>query len=127
MYSLDILEDRFFLIQPLQVETCQFFAESILNNHNEIIGVIAHDNLSVPTSIYMFASFRIPVIVLDINPLNSLVKEFGIGEVVKSQNDVNLSIMKIKKNYKSYQIKCKEFISINSWDNSIDIHKSVFK
>ena len=101
--------------------------KSILNNHNEIIGVIAHDNLSVPTSIYMFASFRIPVIVLDINPLNSLVKEFGIGEVVKSQNDVNLSIMKIKKNYKSYQIKCKEFISINSWDNSIDIHKSVFK
>ena len=101
--------------------------KSILNNHNEIIGVIAHDNLSVPTSIYMFASFRIPVIVLDINPLNSLVKDFGIGEVVESKNDVNLSVMKIRKNYKLYQFKCTEFIRINSWDNSIDIHKSVFK
>ena len=101
--------------------------KTILNNHNEIIGVIAHNNLSVPTSIYMFASFGIPVIVLDIKPLNSLVNEFGIGEIVGSQNDVNLSIMKIKKNYKSYQNKCKEFICINSWDNSIDIHKSVFK
>tara|TARA_B110000858_G_C17721301_1_gene435373 strand:- start:230 stop:472 length:243 start_codon:yes stop_codon:yes gene_type:complete len=63
----------------------------------------------------------------DKEALNALVKDFGIGEIFKTQNDVNLSIMKIKKNYKSYQIKCKEFISINSWDNSIDIHKSVFK
>ena len=28
-------QDRIFLIQPLQVETCKFLAESILKNHNE--------------------------------------------------------------------------------------------
>ena len=27
--------DRIFLIQPLKVETCKFFAEGILNSHNE--------------------------------------------------------------------------------------------
>jgi hypothetical protein len=101
--------------------------KNILRNSKKLIGIITHNNISVPTSIYMFASYRIPVIVMDIKPLNSLVKDFGIGKIIKAQKDINSSIKKIKKNYNSYQIKCDEFMSVNSWDNSIEIHKSVFK
>ena len=75
----------------------------------------------------MFASFGIPVVVLDINPLSTLINEYGIGEIVKSQNDVNSTIKKIKNNYKLYKIKCDEFLSENSWENSIEVHKSLFK
>jgi len=101
--------------------------KNILRNSKNLIGIITHNNISVPTSIYLFASYGVPVIVIDINPLNSMVKYFGIGEIVKTQNDINLAIKKIKKNYNSYQIKCEEFISINSWDNSRETHKSIFK
>jgi len=101
--------------------------KNILRNSKNLIGIITHNNISVPTSIYLFASYGVPVIVMDISPLNSLVKDFGIGEIVKTQNDINSSIKKIKKNYNSYQIKCEEFISINSWDNSRETHKSIFK
>lgn len=101
--------------------------KEILNHSPKLIGIIGHDNISVPTSIYMFASFGIPVVVLDINPLSTLINEYGIGEIVKSQNDVNSTIKKIKNNYKLYKIKCDEFLSENSWENSIEVHKSLFK
>jgi len=100
---------------------------SILNDPHQKIGILGHDNLSVPTSIYMFASYNIPVIVLNVRPLNSLIEEYRFGEIVKHPNELSLCISKIQKNYKSYQSRCKKFINKNTWDNSIKIHKSVFK
>ena len=73
------------------------------------------------TLFLMFCSYK------DKEALNALVKDFDIGEIVKAQNDVNLWIIKIKYIYKSYQSRREEFININSWNNSIDIYKLVFK
>jgi len=121
--TMDI-SDNIFIYNKTFVK---YEVNSILNNLHQKIGILGHDNFSVPTSVYMFASYNIPVIVLDCSPLNSIINEYRFGEIVKHPNDLNPCILKIQKNYKLYQSRCKEFINKNSWDNSIEIHKSVFK
>ena len=100
--------------------------KDILTYSSKIIGVIGHDNISVPTSIYMFSSFRIPVIVLNVKPVNSIVNEFKIGEVFNQETTFNQLIHKIQRNYSYYQENCDSFTQNMSWENSAKIHKEIF-
>ncbi|MDA8934597.1 hypothetical protein N9H03_01705 [Flavobacteriales bacterium] len=100
--------------------------KEILNHSPKLIGIIGHDNISVPTSIYMFASFGIPVVVLNVNPVNSMVKEFSIGEVIDENIHLDQLILRIQTNYSSYQENCIKFTRKMSWSNSADVHKEVF-
>jgi len=100
--------------------------EDILNSNNNMIGFIGHNNNSVPTSIYMFASYGIPVIGLNISPINSIINENNIGKIVDN-NSFNQQIELIQNNYQEYQTNCYKFIQINSWSKSSKIHRNIFK
>lgn len=100
--------------------------KDILNDSPKIIGVIGHDNISVPTSIYMFSSYRIPVIVLNVKPVNSIVNEFKIGGVFDEEIPFEQLICKIRSNYSYYQQNCDTFTQKMSWENSAKVHKEVF-
>ena len=100
----------------------------ILLKNNELIGFVGHFNISVSTSLYMFASYEIPIICYDIEPNNNIVSINKIGEVIQINSSISEIIAKInliKKNYKLYQKNCTNFIRKNSWDKSSEIHKNI--
>ena len=99
----------------------------IFKNTERIIGYIGHDNISVPTSIYMYASYGIPIIGLNIEPVSTIINEYKIGEIINSDdNSLKSIIYKIQNNYKFYQNNCELFLAENSWEKSADIHKTIF-
>ncbi len=100
---------------------------NILTNSKELVGFIGHDNISVPTSLYMYASFGIPVIVLDSKPSNSIVTKHQIGKVIKESRELSAIIAEVKMNYAYYKRNCEIFMNSSSWKNSAAIHSSIFK
>lgn len=99
---------------------------AILTSKKRIVGFIGHDNISVPTSIYMYASFGIPVIVLDANPSNSIVAKYRIGEILQGEN-VKSAYDSIIGNYEFYSKNCELFLNDNSWENASLTHKRMFE
>ncbi len=99
---------------------------SILNRSGKLIGYIGHENISVPTSIYMYASFGIPIIGLNIEPVSTIIREYAIGEVIDAQIPVEDAIYRIKKNFDYYQKNCITFLQNNSWEKSASIHDTIF-
>ncbi|MDC3130451.1 hypothetical protein OA870_04400 [Bacteroidota bacterium] len=102
--------------------------DNILMNNKELIGFVGHFNISISTSLYMFASYNIPIICFDIEPNNNIVSKNKIGEVIQVDCSVGEIISKInliKGNYKLYQQNCANFILENSWDKSSKIHENI--
>lgn len=91
------------------------------------IGLISHDNISVPTSVYMFASYGIPILAYDIKPLNSLIKEYNMGLLFDYNSNLSHQINIIKSNYEFYRKNSRRFIDINSWDKSSIKHSHIWK
>ena len=100
--------------------------DEILTKNNHAIGFIGHNNISVPTSIYMFASYRIPMIGLDYSPVNSILTDNEIGLITK-EDDFDLVTKKIKSNYLFYQKNLDKFLELNSWENSSFEHKKLLE
>ncbi len=101
---------------------------NILKINKKIIGFIGHNNCSVSTSLYMFASFGIPVIAYNFSPNSQIVKNNNIGVVVPVDSDVRTIInyvILIKNNYSDYSKNCFKFIKNNSWAKSAQIHKNI--
>ena len=99
----------------------------ILKNSANLIGYIGHENISVPTSIYMFASYGIPVICLNVEPVNSIINDYKIGEILNEENEIKILIEKIRSNYEFYQKNSKIFLSENSWKKSAVNHNIILK
>ncbi|TAI47542.1 hypothetical protein [Flagellimonas allohymeniacidonis] len=100
--------------------------KTILNTREKIIGYIGHDNMSVPTSIYMYASYGIPILCLDHKPLNTIIHDYKIGVVVKDSSSIGECYQNIQKNYDFYKTNCSHFLEKNSWDRSAEVHAKVF-
>ena len=98
----------------------------ILINSNELVGFVGHSNISVPTSIYMYASFGIPIIGIRAKPISSIICENKLGIVVDSSKEVVLALKSIRDNYSSYQENCRKFIRENSWEKASLSHKAIF-
>lgn len=98
-----------------------------LLSSSNTIGLIGLDNGSVATSLYMFASFGIPSLVLDREPMNHLVLKFKIGQVFNLEDNLDEKIMQIRSNYDQYAANCEEFLKIHSWEKSYEIHREIFK
>ena len=94
----------------------------LLMSSERLVGFVGHDNLSVPTSIYMFASFGIPIISLDNEPSNNIVQENSLGKVLFDPSDLYKVYNDISDNYESYSANCKEFIEKLSWGYSSEVH-----
>lgn len=99
----------------------------ILKNSGKIIGFIGHENISVPTSIYMFASFGIPVIGLNIKPVSTIIKEYSIGEIIDEKISFDDVTKKIIANFNYYSQNCSVFLQENNWEKSAEVHKELFQ
>lgn len=93
----------------------------------DIIGMIGLDNGSIATSLYMFASYDIPMLVLDEMPMNSLVADFEIGHIFDFSKPIDGKIELIKRDYKGLARNCSEFLKVHSWQKSHDIHCQIFQ
>lgn len=101
--------------------------KEVLTSPSKKIGIIGHDNISVPTSIYMFASYRIPVIVLNVKPVCTIITEYKFGEIMYDESNLKGLVKIINDNYEYYQKNCDTFVTENSWENSASVHKVVFE
>jgi len=102
--------------------------DNILINNKKLIGFVGHYNISVATSLYMYASYGIPVICYDIEPNNNLVSINNIGEIITQKcttNTIEEKISLIKNNYNFYQKNCRKFIEKNSWEKSALVHRDI--
>ena len=92
---------------------------------NGLVGYVAHTNISVPTAINMYASYGIPILGFNIDPICSLVKTYGMGEVFTSEKDMFDAFCQISNNYTIYQEGLKRFSLKNAWEVSRKVHKSI--
>ena len=99
--------------------------DEILTKNDRAIGFIGHNNISVPTSIYMFASYGIPMIGLNYKPVSSILTSNKIGVIAKD-NNFDVATNKIKSNYLFYQKNLNKFLDSNSWEQSAIKHKKLF-
>jgi glycosyltransferase involved in cell wall biosynthesis len=97
----------------------------LLRSQGMLVGYVGHNNISVPTSIYMFASFGIPILGVNIEPLASIILDNEIGLVVNDEEDLHKKYYIIKKNYDKYSNNCSDFINENTWCKSGLIHKKI--
>ncbi len=98
----------------------------ILSNNINSIGFIGHDNISVPTSIYMYASYGIPIIALDYKPVSSIIKNYKLGYIVDETN-IEQCIKKIKMNYEDYQKNLSIFLEKNNWEFATKTHEKMLE
>jgi len=75
----------------------------------------------------MFASFGIPIIGFDYEPINHLINENKIGELFSDIIGYRRAIQKIKNNYTEYQRNVTSFIEKSTWLDSSKIHQQVFR
>lgn len=101
--------------------------DSILTNSSKLVGFVGHSNISVPTSIYMFASYGIPIIGLEKKPVSSIIRDNKIGIIINSSEDVMEALREIRENYNSYRMNCQNFILRNSWENAAKSHQIIFQ
>lgn len=90
------------------------------------IGYVAHDNLSVPTSVYVYASYGIPMVAYDVDPLAPLVREHELGAVFSDPAGIGDALAKVRANYERYRTHTTEFMETFTWDRARLVHAAVF-
>ena len=100
--------------------------KGILNTKNNIIGFIGHDNVSVPTSIYMYASYNIPIIAFNIEPVNSILASYQLGISINNSEELEKAYYMILNNYDIYVENAVLFLNENCWVKSALVHRNIF-
>ena len=118
--SVTISKNIFYYNKYVYKEIVQIF-----KSNRKIVGFIGHSNVSVPTSLYMFASFDIPILGYNFKPINTIINDFKIGKIVNDE-DIQLEVNEIQKNMNFYKSNLKSFIKSNSWDKSAEKHLDIF-
>lgn len=114
---------------PFNQSSVRSGISEILSSSNKIIGYIGHNNISVPTSVYMYASYGVPMLAINCPPVNSMFANYMLGVLVDVDDSVQAildSVNKIRRNYLEYSNGCFEFISKNSWNKAALDHEKVF-
>jgi len=101
--------------------------ELLRNRNGFLVGFIGHNNLSVATSLYMYASFGIPVICINSRPCSTIVEEYEFGVVIDSDDNIDDCYFKIMDNYEFYSNQCNIFIENNSWSISGEKHRAMIQ
>ena len=96
-----------------------------IHQQKGIIGFVATSNFSVPTAVYVYANYNIPIMAANDGPASSLIRKYKMGEVFDSQGDIHNAFVRIKSNYESYQAGAELFNSQNNWAVSQKTHKLI--
>ena len=91
-----------------------------------IVGYCPNDNVSVPTSIYTFAAYGIPLIGKDVSPVCDILGDSGVGGVYNSVDEMRDVYEGIMGDYAGYRARCSALLAKDTWDASADVHRQVF-
>ena len=92
-----------------------------------LIGYLGHANVSVPTSLYMFAGYGIPMIGMNVPPVADILAAEGVGEVYTTIDEMGAAYRKIKAHYQAYRSRCAELVARHTWSHSATVHKKIFR
>lgn len=62
-----------------------------------------------PGKVKSYAELELPIIMSNISDTAKFIKKFHCGEVVEQLSDLHSALLKVKKNYKAYQLGLKKF------------------
>ena len=79
--------------------------------------LLTHNNVSVPTSLYLFAEIGVPVLAADRSPIREIGQRENIG-VVCGPCDIEVSFDQLSSVREVFSRNCREFSAHNSWDKS---------
>lgn len=91
-----------------------------------IVGLVGLDNGSVATSLYMFASYGIPCLVLEHEPMNSLILKYELGVLFKWTDSIDEKLAEIKSNFSKYKAGGQRLLNDHTWEKSNDVHRQIF-
>ena len=92
-----------------------------------LIGYLGHANVSVPTSLYMFAGYGIPMIGRNVAVVSDILIAEGIGEVYGTIDEMGAAYRKIKADYQAYRSRCAGLVARHTWSRSATIHRKIFR
>jgi hypothetical protein len=92
-----------------------------------VIGYVGHTNVSVPTSLYMFASFGVPVVGVDAKPIKSIIEDYEIGLVVSNPEQFAAACERIELEYERFSNNCERLLEQHSWEKSAEIHRKALQ
>lgn len=81
------------------------------------LGLLTHNNFSVPTSLYLFAELGLPVLASDVSPIREIVEREMIGVACKPCS-IELALNKLNDDRQFFSANCREFSVRNSWNRS---------
>jgi len=99
--------------------------EEILQEPN-LLGFVGHANISVPTSIYLFASYGIPIIALDHPPVGQIVGNHQLGTVIDAIEDVGEIVRGVLADREHHRDALERFLESHSWAASAAAHRKAF-
>ena len=91
-----------------------------------IIGYFSNDNLSVPTAIYTFSAYGIPLIGKDVSPIAEILGTYNAGEVYTDAGGIRGTYDRIRADYDRYRDGCTDLITADTWEASAEVHREVF-
>jgi hypothetical protein len=98
---------------------------SVLSS-GRVIGYLGHQNISVPTGIYMYAAYGVPILGKDQCPVKDLLLEHEIGEVFHDASGLLQAYSEVRGQYDRYRANCSDLLTQHTWEESARIHSAVF-
>lgn len=91
-----------------------------------LLGFVGHANISVPTSIYLFASYGIPIIALDHPPLHQIVEHHQLGAVIDGTDVAGEIVRGVLARREHHRDALDRFLRSHSWAASAAGHRKAF-
>lgn len=99
--------------------------EEVLLEPN-LLGFVGHANISVPTSIYLFASYGVPIIALNHPPLGQIVAFHQLGAVIDGTEAVGEIVQGVWDRRDHHRHRLDRFLESHSWAASAAAHRKAF-
>lgn len=92
-----------------------------------VTGFVAHDNLSVPTSIHLYADYDVPILGLDVEPVSCFIKDYACGVTFSSLDSLERAFFSLKTGREAYTRGMKKLAADNTWEKSAQAHCRAFE
>lgn len=92
----------------------------------DVVGFVAHDNLSVPTTIHLYADYGVPILGLDIEPISSFINDYDCGVTFNDLESLEPAFRSIRCGRDRFRSGMQRLSSENTWGKSVEAHLQAF-
>lgn len=90
------------------------------------VGFVGHGNVSVPTALYVYASFGIPVLALESPPVDRIVRNHDLGYTISDAGEARDAVLEMRRRIDAHRSALVQFLDEHSWANSALVHRTAF-